>query len=198
MLNSTIPSRFNASTPVSVMVDKLMVEDWSKELSYDLYYKKCAPLFCTYSVTRRKSALLIGTILLGLLGGLNIALKLLTPLLMRLIIWFIKHGRGMYHKDAFHLINVSLSNPSFLLEPFDRFFYTARIILSTVETSGGINFGPETQKFFIFTPTSPRTRKTPKNPDQFYHNKREKCVFGEYREEWGYSIPTLNPIIFIF
>lgn len=121
MLNNTIPSRFNVSTPVSVIVDKLMVEDWSKELSYDLYYDKCAPLFCTYSVIRRRSTILIATVLLGLLGGLNIALKLLTPLFMRLIIWSIRHGRGTYQKDAFHSIDLSISNPTFLFEPFRLF-----------------------------------------------------------------------------
>lgn len=96
MLNNTVPSRFNSSTSLSVIVDKLMIENLSKELFYDFYYAKCAPASCTYSVTQRKSTLLIATILLGLLGGLNIALKILTPLIINGVQWWIRNRRSMY------------------------------------------------------------------------------------------------------
>jgi hypothetical protein len=95
LLNNTIPSQYNSSTSLHLIINQLMVEDWSKEISYDSYYSQCAPLYCTYSITQRKDAILIITLLLGLFGGLNVVLKLLTPLVIKLGSWIITHGRSM-------------------------------------------------------------------------------------------------------
>lgn len=70
-----------------------MVERWSKEISYDAYFAECAPQYCTYSVTERKSVILIVPLILGLLGGLKVALKILAPLLTQLAIWLVKYRR---------------------------------------------------------------------------------------------------------
>ena len=73
-----------------------MVERWSKEISYDAYFTECAPQYCTYSVTERKSVILIVPLILGLLGGLKVALKILAPLLTQLAIWLVKYRRRTY------------------------------------------------------------------------------------------------------
>ena len=75
------------------MVEKLMVENWSKNVSYESYYSGCAPLYCTYSVTQRRNIVFIITILLGLFGGLNTALKLLAPVFIRTITSSFSHRR---------------------------------------------------------------------------------------------------------
>lgn len=98
VLNDTIPSRFEPSTPLYLIIEQLMVESWSKEISYNSYYSKCAPLYCTYSVTQRRDVILIVTILLGLFGGLNVVLKLLTPLIIKLGSWLKKNGQGTNNK----------------------------------------------------------------------------------------------------
>ena len=75
------------------MIEKLMVENWSKNVSYESYYAGCAPQYCTYSVTQRRNIVFIITILLGLFGGLNTALKLLAPIFIRSIGSLFSHRR---------------------------------------------------------------------------------------------------------
>lgn len=77
------------------MIEQLMVENWTKFISYDLYFNSCAPQYCIYSVTERKDVVFLVTSLLGLFGGLNIALRLVIPLLVQWWGWFITHGGSM-------------------------------------------------------------------------------------------------------
>ena len=73
-----------------------MVENWTKHISYESYFDNAAPLYCTYSVADRGDIVYLVTLLFGLFGGLNIALRLLTPLFLRMVYWLMNHGRRMY------------------------------------------------------------------------------------------------------
>lgn len=85
-----------------------MVENWSKEIDYSLYFTECAPQYCTYSVTQRRDVIFLVTTLFGLFGGLNIALKLLIPGLVQLVSWFITHKRSKY--NWLEAVKISLVN----------------------------------------------------------------------------------------
>ena len=94
LLNKSQTGDYEPSTPLYKILDNLMVENWSTSVSYDSYFKQCAPSYCIYSITQRRDIVLIVTILLGLFGGLNIALKILIPFVIRLVNWLVRHGKS--------------------------------------------------------------------------------------------------------
>ncbi|CAF1321675.1 unnamed protein product [Adineta steineri] len=78
-------SRFGPYATVQSIVDKLMVEDWLMNVSYEKYRDNCAPLSCTYPKKLRNSLLDVMAQLIGLLSGLIAALRLLLPIIVRFI-----------------------------------------------------------------------------------------------------------------
>jgi hypothetical protein len=65
-------SRFARNSTVQSMIDVLMVEEWTEEISYDKYYARCAPLSCTYSKLERHGLVFVLTKLISLLGGFSL------------------------------------------------------------------------------------------------------------------------------
>jgi len=58
------------------------IDKWGEKIEYQLYYKQCAPKFCFYSFTSRSDALYVFTTIVGLFGGLSVALKIIVPLIV--------------------------------------------------------------------------------------------------------------------
>jgi hypothetical protein len=71
LLDATIPSQYNTSTLLSVMINQLLVEQWSNSTDYGAFFDECAPEYCTYTVTERRKIIAIVTTLIGLVSGLN-------------------------------------------------------------------------------------------------------------------------------
>ena len=95
ILNYTNSSPFAPTTSIYTILERLTIEQWSKNISYQSFFDQCAPEYCTYSINQRRDILLIITVLLGFFGGLNVTLKLLTPMIIRFISWIITHRRRM-------------------------------------------------------------------------------------------------------
>lgn len=78
LLDSTVPTRYPPNTTtLGTMMDELFVESWNITSNYTVYFEICAPSECYYSYTRKNNLIVILTTLLGLCGGLAVALKLL-------------------------------------------------------------------------------------------------------------------------
>ena len=89
-LDSTIKSRFLPETTLDPIFSQLFVDDWSNSTNFTAYYNQCAPNQCTYTYQERfNRAYLISTIL-GIIGGLSVALKILIPPIITLL-------RRIYH-----------------------------------------------------------------------------------------------------
>ena len=84
-LNSSKSSRYNASTNINQLLDNIMVESWSQNVSYSSYYYHCQPKQCTYTQVEKTSNLVIFTTVLGLFGGLYKVLFFLVPLMVKII-----------------------------------------------------------------------------------------------------------------
>jgi hypothetical protein len=78
-------SQYSPNSTVQSMVDKLMLEDLMRNISYDNYYSQCAPKSCTYSKVSRHNFVFILTKLIYLLAGLTLILRLVIPPSIRLI-----------------------------------------------------------------------------------------------------------------
>jgi hypothetical protein len=78
-------SHFKSNSTIKTIVDRLMIEEWIPNISYDKYYAQCAPILCTYSKHERHDFLFVLTRLIRLLGGLTVIFGLIIPILIRFI-----------------------------------------------------------------------------------------------------------------
>lgn len=76
-------SRFSADTPLGVMIDELMVDQWNVALNYSAYYQQCQPLQCSYTSMVDGTLLYVLSTIVGLFGGLVTILKIFVPSIVR-------------------------------------------------------------------------------------------------------------------
>ena len=77
-LNSSDSIRYPSSTTlIGSIIDNLFIETWYNASNYSSYFYECAPAKCQYSYVERNDIVYILTTLLGLYGGLTIALQLI-------------------------------------------------------------------------------------------------------------------------
>ncbi|CAF1652155.1 unnamed protein product [Adineta ricciae] len=86
LVDDPTSSRFPPNTSLTIIIKELMIEDWNPVFSFEKYYEECAPNKCTYSqIVHTNSFVGIIMTLLSSIGGLIVALRLITPLLVKLI-----------------------------------------------------------------------------------------------------------------
>ncbi|UJR19141.1 hypothetical protein I4U23_022271 [Adineta vaga] len=79
-------TRFALNTSLGVILREMLVEKWNVSFSFDQYYRRCAPNYCTYSITARtKSFVEIVIILMSTISGLVAALTFIIPKLVALV-----------------------------------------------------------------------------------------------------------------
>jgi hypothetical protein len=78
-------TRFSSQALITTLLDNLMVETWNENIEYDQYYEQCDPEQCTYTYTSGNNLLQIVTTIVGLFGGLSVALRIIVPLPIRWI-----------------------------------------------------------------------------------------------------------------
>ena len=91
LLNSSAPSRFLPNTNVGTMIDLLMVDQWESSIMYENYYTACQPSQCAYTISKKNDAIYIVATLIGLIGGLITALKLVVPNSVRFLYKCMQH-----------------------------------------------------------------------------------------------------------
>jgi hypothetical protein len=84
-LNSSLPSQYFTNSTIEDLIDQLMVEQWNSSKIYDGYYNVCQPAQCTYTHQTRNDIIYVVTTLIGLVGGLITVLKVVVPLLVKLV-----------------------------------------------------------------------------------------------------------------
>ncbi|CAF1495524.1 unnamed protein product, partial [Adineta ricciae] len=84
-LDPSISSNYLANSTVDELLQRLMIEQWDVSLMYENYYEQCKPVECSHISETRNDAVFVVTTLIGLLGGLVTALKVVVPLLVNFI-----------------------------------------------------------------------------------------------------------------
>jgi hypothetical protein len=85
LVDNQASSRFSPSTPLSIIVKQMMIEQWNASSSFDLYYEACKPTYCVYSYTTRTVSFIELVLkLVSTIGGLTVALRLITPPLVEI------------------------------------------------------------------------------------------------------------------
>ena len=77
-------SHFKVNDTVETIVNRLFIDTWSNETSYQRYYNACAPSHCTYSYRRRLDISYVVTTFLSVFNGLSIGLHVAAPYAVRI------------------------------------------------------------------------------------------------------------------
>lgn len=86
---------FTPTWTIEQIIKQLMIDQWNSSVSYEKYFNQCQPLSCTFLEAQRHNALYIVTTLIGLIGGLVSALRLLVPFLVILVRrWWLNRQRN--------------------------------------------------------------------------------------------------------
>jgi hypothetical protein len=93
-------SRYSINSTVESILKELMIEDWPRNISYENYYTKCAPSYCSYSYLEYLPTIEIFTGLLGLYGGLMIINKVVVSMSMTLWQYAIRRRNNRIQPEA--------------------------------------------------------------------------------------------------
>ena len=104
-LNTSISSQFPFNTTIGSMFNELLIEEWHNSSHFTSYFQTCAPISCLYSYTERFSIIYIITSVLGLLGGLTMAFRILASLVVKRIL------RRVY-RSCCHPVRVEQEEPT--------------------------------------------------------------------------------------
>jgi hypothetical protein len=83
-LDSSLLSRYLENSTIEDLLDELMVEKWNLSIMHDNYFNECEPRECSYTRQTKNNIIYIVTTIIGLIGGLTTALKLIVPRLVML------------------------------------------------------------------------------------------------------------------
>ena len=83
-LDPLIDSRFSTDTTLNEIVSQLFIESWTNSISFKDYFDECAPIECVYIHEERFDLTYIFSTVLGVIGGLSVTLKILSPIIVRI------------------------------------------------------------------------------------------------------------------
>ncbi|CAF0789444.1 unnamed protein product [Adineta steineri] len=96
-LNPRLSSRYSSQTSIETIFNEIMIEKWNFDYSFSKFYHKCKPSYCSFTYEKETNIIYIITIIISLIGGINIILKLISPFIIKIIWKFIgilKHCRA--------------------------------------------------------------------------------------------------------
>ncbi|CAF1486438.1 unnamed protein product, partial [Adineta steineri] len=88
---------------MEVIVNELMIEDWSPSINFSDYFLACAPKICTYTLSGRHNLAYVITTLTGLYGGLIVAFRFI-------VLFFIKRIRNWRRRNRINYMTEQIGN----------------------------------------------------------------------------------------
>ncbi len=74
----------NSYSEIEILANKLFIQSWNNESSFESYFNQCNPLKCEYSYQSRLILIYIITTIIGFIGGLTVAFDMISPLIIKL------------------------------------------------------------------------------------------------------------------
>ena len=94
-LSNSSNKHFMINSTVEMLLNELMIDEIISNVRFDLFYAQCNPAYCSYSYTHRFDALFIVTTVIGIFGGISLALQLMAPFIAAMILrWKNKNTRN--------------------------------------------------------------------------------------------------------
>ena len=82
-------STHQLNTTVETLMETIMVEQWTRDISYTNYFNQCRPIYCKYTYTSKYDIFYIITTIIALIGGLMTILQIVIPRVVRFVQWLI-------------------------------------------------------------------------------------------------------------
>ena len=82
---SQTQTRYLPNSLIKAIVNDLMPENWGEKIEFDVHYKECAPISCTYTAAKRNDVSYIITFVMAVFEGVSIAFQILMSFLVRWI-----------------------------------------------------------------------------------------------------------------
>lgn len=99
-LDPMINTRFPSNTTLNAIVPQLFIEDWTNSIDFSSYYNQCAPSECTYTYEEGFNTAYIISTVLGIIGGLSVALRILIlPIVKSLRRIYYHCGKRRLHNE---------------------------------------------------------------------------------------------------
>ncbi|CAF3996651.1 unnamed protein product [Rotaria sp. Silwood1] len=92
-LNISIRTQFD-STTLDVISQAFLETSVISDNCYDFYYQRCAPLSCSYTISKRRGIIVATLLFISVCGGLNRGLRIVVPLIGKLLLVLIKKWRN--------------------------------------------------------------------------------------------------------
>ncbi|CAF1193506.1 unnamed protein product [Adineta steineri] len=85
-LDANEESIFDLNTNLSIIIKSGFIEKWIQNINYSLYFNRCAPQLCFYTINKRFNIYYIITAIISVYGGLSTVLSLIIPAIVKLLI----------------------------------------------------------------------------------------------------------------
>ncbi|CAF1376096.1 unnamed protein product [Adineta steineri] len=85
LLDRNLSSRYHPNTTIETIFNEMMIEEWNISRSFASYFLKCKPSFCSVTYEKKANIIYIITVIVGLIGGINVILNLISPLIIKII-----------------------------------------------------------------------------------------------------------------
>lgn len=83
LLLTGLNKHFSPNSTVQELLNELMIDNLSIEITFDSLYAQCNPSYCSYSYSHRFDILYIITTITGIFGGFSSILYLIAPFIVR-------------------------------------------------------------------------------------------------------------------
>ncbi|CAF0758693.1 unnamed protein product [Adineta ricciae] len=86
LLDRNLSSRYSPDTRIENIVNDIMIEDWNFSHSFDKFYHECKPMSCTFTYEKKTNVFYIVTVLVSLIGGINIILRWFSLIIITIVL----------------------------------------------------------------------------------------------------------------
>ena len=98
-LNNSVPSQYLPNETIKNIYRELMSEKWEITKNFSTYYSACAPDECTYTYVESFDLIRVITVLVGLFGGASVALRIMSPFIVRFGQYIHKHLKKRFRRN---------------------------------------------------------------------------------------------------
>lgn len=97
------PSRFGTTLTLAAMMNELLIENWTINISYETFFNICAPNYCVYSSQARFDWLFVIISIMAFTNGLDKGLKICLPpiVVVMLYAWRTIKQRRLIRQNTF-------------------------------------------------------------------------------------------------
>ena len=161
LVDDPASSRFPPSTPLLRIVSEMFLEERHFSVSFDRYYQRCLPSACKYTITARTNDL-FGVLLtfISMVGGLSVALRIMSPLLVNSILDFFKSKTKTNSENVKLLSRVKKILQSLWKVAINLNVFPARVFDSRMDRSTAKHLGQWSTRLYILVLSTALTTLT--------------------------------------